>query len=235
MSKPSDTSISGKDVLAFLADNPDFLIKHGNADWLFPHKASGQGGVIDLGHVITKRAQDALRRTSSVKANMVDITTANHEIQQRIHHLALLIVAATSADEIARLVQETMPAVLDVAAATLVMGDHLPLHLHPNVVSFDKGFLPKLTGGVQFSLGVPFGLQAEVFRNILPEPPKSVAFAFLPVILDGQDHEIVLAIAGHDKDSFTEGHGTDFLEFIASMIAVALLARTGETPPDAKG
>ncbi|MCE2517371.1 MAG: DUF484 family protein [Alphaproteobacteria bacterium] len=228
MAKPSDPPISGKDVLNFLEQNPDFLIEHGNTDWLFrhPHQDSGQPApVVDLGHVMTKRAQAALRRSISVKASMVDITTANHEIQQRVHHLALLITAAASVDEVIRLVRHTLPEVLDVAAATLVVGDHLPIHGHPDVVSFDKGYLPKLTGGGELSLGQPAGLQAEVFRPVLSSAPKSVAFCFLPRYLPEQDHDMVLALAGHQADSFTEGHGTDFLEFITAMIAVALLAR----------
>ncbi len=227
MAEKQDKTINGEDVLNFLTENPNFLIEHGNPDWLFKHahSATNNSPILDLGHIITKRAQDALKRSSSVKASMVDITTSNHEVQQRIHHLALLIVAATSVDELACLIRNTLPAVLDVAAASLVVADHLPLHAHDQVVSLDKGFLPKLTAGVEFSLGKPFGLQGEVFRDILAQPPESVAFAFLPTILPEQDHDMVLAIAGHKADSFTEGHGTDFLEFIAAMLAVALLAR----------
>ena len=238
MAKSSEPStngqaISGQDVLDFLAQNPDFLIEQGNTDWLFPYPHGGDeshGGeapapVVDLGHVMTKRAQAALRRTATAKASMVDITTANHEIQQRVHHLALLITAATRVDEVIRLTRHSLPEVLDLEAATLVAGDHLPLRGHPDIVSFDKGYLPKLTGGVEISMGAPMGLQAEVFRPILNTAPHSVAFIFLPTFLPGQEHDLVLALAGRDRDSFTEGHGTDFLEFIAAMLAVALLAR----------
>lgn len=217
--------ISGEDVLNFLSENPDFLIEHGNTDWLFKHSHHAGEDVVDLGHVVTKRAQAMLKRTSSAKASMVDITTANHQTQARVHHLALMIVAATKADDIIKLVRHTLPSVLDVAAATLVVSDDLPIHNHPDIISLDKGYLPKLTGGVEFSLGQAFGLQGEVFRDILATKPASVAFAFLPTILPDQDHNMVLALAGHETDSFTDGHGTDFLEFIAAMIAVALLAR----------
>ena len=218
-------NISGEDVLAFLAENPDFLIEHGNADWLF---RSQQDGVVNFGQAVTERAQAALKRSAMMRQTLLDITTANHETQQRIHHLSLMIVAAQNIDEIIALVRNIMPKTLDLAAATLVVGDHLELGQHKDVVSFDKGYLPKLTGGSEFELGRPTGLKAEVFRHLLDTPPQSVAFAFLPAILDDQDHDIVLAMAGKDEHSFTEGHGTDFLQFIAAMIAVALIARQPE-------
>ncbi len=226
MKKTSPQQITGEDVLKFLADNPDFLIEHGDPDWLFKDTP---GGVVSLGQAVTKRAQAALKRSTMMRQVLLDITTANHEVQQHIHHLALLIVAAQNSDELAVLIRDMMPDILDLAAATLVVGDHLKLGKHANVVSMDKGYLSTLTGGSEFALGKPTGLKAEVFRNILEAPPKSVAFAFLPAILPEQDHDIVLAMAGHHEDSFTEGHGTDFLQFIAAMVAVALVARQDET------
>jgi uncharacterized protein YigA (DUF484 family) len=222
MTKPKKHEITGEDVLNFLADHPDFFIENGKADWLFNNDPNG---VVNLGRAVTNRAQAALKRSAIMRKTLLDITTVNHEIQQHNHHLALLIVAAQSRDEIATLIRDTMPKVLDLAAATLVVGDHLDLGQHPKVISLDKGYLPKLTEGSEFALGSPVGLKAEVFRNLMDTPPKSVAFAFLPAILPEQDHDIVVAMAGHKNDSFTEGHGTDFLQFIAAMVAVALVAR----------
>ena len=223
--KKSENNITGEEVLTFLAQNPDFIIEHGNPDWLFKQSQHRKEGVVNFGQVVTERAQAALKRSALMRQTLLDITTANHETQQHIHHLALLIVAAQNDDEIIALIRHTMPKVLDLAAATLVAGDHLDLSQHDDVVSVDKGYLPKLTGGSEFALGRPTGLKAEIFRPIMNIPPQSVAFAFLPAILPEQDHDIVLAMAGLHENSFTEGHGTDFLQFIAAMIAVALIAR----------
>ena len=222
MSKTSKQNISSEDVLNFLAENPDFLFENDYAETLFNNTDKD---VVSLGQVITKRAQAALKRSSMMRQILLDITTANHETQQHIHHLALLIVAAQNNDEIISLIRDTMPDVLNLAAATLVAGDHLDIASHPQVVHVEGGYLPKLTGGSEFALGKPTGLKAEIFRNVMDTPPKSVAFAFLPAILPEQNHDIVLAMAGHEKDSFTEGHGTDFLQFIVAMVAVALVAR----------
>lgn len=218
----SKQGISGDDVLRFLAENPDFLFENGHAEALF--KDAGHD-VVSFGQEVTKRAQAALKRSSLMRKVLLDITTANHEIQQHIHHLALLIVAAQNNDEIIRLIRETMPDVLNLAAATLVVANHLDIARHDHVVAVEKEYLPSLTGGSELALGAPTGLKGEMFRPILDAPPQSVAFVFLPAIMPGQDHDIVLAMAGREKDSFTEGHGTDFLQFIAAMIAVALVAR----------
>lgn len=226
MSKISKQKISSEDVLDFLNDNPDFLFKNGHAEKLFSDSGAG---VVNFGQAVTKKAQAALKRSSLMRQVLLDITTANHETQQRIHHLALLIVAAQNNEEIISLIRETMPHILNLAAATLVVGEHLEIARHPQTVSVDKGYLPKLTGGSVTALGAPVGLRAEIFRNILDSPPQSVAFVFLPTILPEQSHDIVLALAGHEKNSFTEGHGDDFLQFIAALIAVALVARNVAT------
>ena len=215
--------ISGDDVLAFLEKNPDFLIKHGQANWLFK---PADDGVVNLGHTITRRAQAALKRTQMIRDSIIEITTANHNTQERIHQLALMICAAQSSDEIITLIADTLPEVMEIKSARLVVADHKPLAEHPLTVAMDIGFLPKLTGGTAFALGAPRGLQGEVFRHILDDTPLSMACIFLPRITADQDHDMVLALAGHDKNSFTDGHGTEFLEFIAAMIAVALIART---------
>ena len=215
-------NITGDDVLAFLQANPDFLIEHGDPEWLFP-KTSGE--VTNLGEVVTRRAQAALKRSTAIRKSIIDITTANHSTQKQIHQLALLICAAQSDFEITSLIAEHLPALMDLKAARLVVADHLSLAQNPNTVSMDIGFLPKLTGGTSFALGAPRGLQGEVFRNILDDVPRSMACVFLPRITPDQDHDMVLALAGHNENSFTDGHGTEYLEFIASMIAVALLAR----------
>lgn len=219
----SSPSINGDDVLAFLSQNPDFLIKHGNPDWLF--QSSGND-VVNLGQAITRRAQAALKRSQAIRDSIVDITTANHNTQTRIHQLALMICAAQSSDEIITLVAETLPDIMSVKAARLVVADHKPWADHPLTVTMDIGFLPKLTGGTAYALGAPRGLQGEVFRNILADTPLSMACIYLPRITKDQDHDMVLALAGHDETSFTDGHGTEFLEFIAAMLAVALIART---------
>jgi len=223
MTGSSSKKIRGEDVLAFLAANPNFLIEQGHAEWLFHPQEHGD--VVDLSQIITKRAQAALKRSTAIRNSLVDITTANHETQQRVHHLALLICAAQSRDEIANLVADILPDLMDVDAARLVVAEDKPLAHHPKTVTMDIGFLPKLTGGSAYALGTPRGLQGEVFRNILDETPPSMACIFLPRITPDQDYDMVLALAGSQADSFTDGHGTEFLEFIAAMLAVALIAR----------
>lgn len=217
-----DAAISGDDVLAFLNANPDFLIEQGNPDWLFNTPTNT---VVNLGHAITKRAQAALKRSAAIRESIVDITTANHDTQARTHQLALMICAAQSSDEIVTLIAKTLPDIIDVKAARLVVDSNTALAEHDLTVAMDVGFLPKLTGGTAFALGAPRGLQGEVFRNILKNTPDSMACIFLPRITPKQNHDMVLALAGHDAESFTDGHGTEFLEFIAAMLAVALIAR----------
>ena len=216
-------TITGDDVLDFLQENPNFLLERGNTDWLFHPPSDNK--IVNINHTITRRAQDALKRNQAIRTQIIDISAANHHSQKRVQQLALQILATESVNEILHLVRFTLPETLNVAAATMIVANHLSMHNSPHVVSVEKGYLGKLTQHQETSLGQPFGLQLEMFRPILSEQPKSVAFVFLPPISPDQNHDMLLAIAGKDSDSFTDTQGTDYLKFIASMLAVALAAR----------
>jgi len=221
---------SDKEIRRFLEDNPDYLLQSGIMDDLAgPHGSSGQ--VVDLSQVVLNRARDAMRRTRAAGRSMRDITSENQIIQSKVHHACCLLIAAHSAGEIARLIRHSFADILDTAAALLVVPDTSPLAACPDVLALDAGYIPGLTGGARFSLGTPVRLQGEVFRGVMKTPPPSVAFAVLPTILPRGDaggdltRGAVLALAGRDASSFTEGHGTDLLEFTVRMIAIGLLAR----------
>ncbi|XDZ65708.1 DUF484 family protein [Alphaproteobacteria bacterium LSUCC0684] len=231
----TDPRFSDQEIRRFLDNNPEYLLESGIMDALAgPHGSSGQ--VVDLSQVVLNRARDVMRRTRAAGRSMVNITAENQIIQGRVHHACCLLIAARSSEEIARLILDSFPDILDTAAATLIVPDTSPLAQCPYVLSLDGGYIARLTGGARFSLGRPVGLQGEIFRQQLKSPPASIAVAALPTILPREDvrhgdasgdltHGSLLALAGKDEHSFTEGHGTDLLEFTVRMIAIGLLAR----------
>jgi len=231
----TDSRYSDQEIRRFLDSNPEYLFESGIMDALAgSHGSSGQ--VVDLSQVVLKRARDVMRRTRAAGRNMVNITTENQIIQGRVHHACCLLIAARSAEEIARLIRESFPDILDTAAATLIVPDTSPLVHCPDVLSLDGGYIAKLTSGARFCLGRPVGLQGEIFRQQIKSPPASIAIAALPAILPRGDaghadlggnltQGSLLALAGKDEQSFTKNHGTDLLEFTVRMIAIGLLAR----------
>ncbi len=160
-----------------------------------------------------------------MRASLIDLSVENHNVQGRIHHLALLIAASPSAYALADLVRDIFADILSLSSATLVTSSDHALAPHPKIVAMDAGFLPRLTMGELVYLGTPQGLQGEVFRDILPTPPQSVCFMFLPPILPNKPRDIILALTSDEADNFTENHGTEFLDFIASLLSVSLLSR----------
>jgi len=229
----TDRKFTIEDIRRFLDDNPEYLLKSGIMDAMAgPYGKSGQ--VVGLSQVVLNRARDAMRRTRAAGRSMVNITSENQIIQARVYHACCLLIAARTTEEIARLIRDSFPDILDTAAATLIVPDTSPLASCPYVVSLDMGYISGLMGGARFILGKPAGLQGELFRYHMSTPPPSVAIAALPAILPRGDkggdliRGSALALAGNDADSFTENHGTDLLEFTVRMIAIGLLARGGQ-------
>lgn len=229
----TNSRFTNKEIRQFLDDNPGYLLKSGIMDALAgSHGNSGQ--VVDLSQVVLNRARDVMRRTRAAGRDMVNITSENQIIQARVYHACCMLIAARTTEEIARLIRESFPDILDTAAATLIVPDASPLASCPYVLSLDAGYIAGLMDGARFSLGRPERLQGELFRFHMNEPPPSVALAVLPAILPRGDaggdltQGAILALAGKDKGSFTENHGTDLLEFTVRMIAIGLLARGGQ-------
>ncbi len=184
--------------------------------------------VIDFRHAAVQRAQQSLRRSAATRASLIDLSVENYNIQGRVHHLALLIAASPSGFALADLVRDVFADILSLSSAALVVSHDHALAPHPKTVAMDAGFLPRLTMGELTYLGTPQGLQGEVFRDILAAPPQSVCFMFLPPILPNRPRDIILALTSDEADDFTENHGTEFLDFIASLLSVSLLSRPSQ-------
>ena len=212
-------------VLEFLAGNPDFLIRHGLAG------PAGSDRVVPLGQALIKRAGDVIRAFDSTRSRMADIHDANVENTERVHQAACMLMAAGSPMEVVATVRDHLPDVLAVRAARLVFADDGPLSSTEGCLGMDRTGLAALTRDGDHSLGPANQAQRRLWEGVVDPLPESTAYATLPAVLPGRKSQGVLALAGETADSFREDDATDLLTFLAGLIAIALIARSGAEGP----
>ena len=224
MNEPTQTheaaaDVSPEAVLEFLEANPDFLIRNGLTGPVRDNR------VVPLGQALIQRAGDVIRAFDSTRSKLADIHDANVENTERVHRAACMLMAAGSPGEVIVVIRDHFPAVLGVRAARLIVADDGPLAAADGALSLDRMGLAALTRGGKHSLGPANEAQRQAWAGEIDPLPDSTAYAALPEVLPGGQSQGVLALAGEDGDSFREDDGTDLLDFLAGLVAVALVAR----------
>ena len=214
---------SAEAVMRFLRDHPDFLIRHGL------YQGATNDKVVELGQVLIQRASDVIRQFHSTRNRLEDIHFANDESMARVQQVACLLMAAASPAEVITTIRDYFPPILGVRAAVLMLPAGSDLEALAGSHRLDPGDLDALTGfstgGRGTYLGQPRDHHCRAWAGLITPLPESVAFASLPGVLPDQPSPGVLALAGSDASSFLPDDGTDLLEFTASLIAIALMAR----------
>ena len=217
---------SAEAVLRFLEDNPDFLITRGIGDIDKDNHAK----VVSLNQTVIKRAAEVIRKFKTTRDQIENIHTANNESMLRAHQAAYLLMAATTKQEIITIIHDHFPAVLDIAMARLVVEKDTKLAQNTTAIVIAEATVLTPKGAI--SMGGDTGTgsnltkaQQQFWQSVMKAIPPSAAFIPLPKILPDNATPIVLALAGKTGDSFDAARGTDLVNFIATLIAIALLAR----------
>lgn len=120
-SEPSPASeIGGREVLAYLRRNPDFLDRHPEAIQLLhaPTRDTGEG-VLDFQHFLLERMRGNLARAHSEQRSLLATSRGNLTSQCRVHKAVLAILSATGFEQLLQTVTTDLAVLLDVDVVTL--------------------------------------------------------------------------------------------------------------------
>jgi uncharacterized protein YigA (DUF484 family) len=184
-----------------------------------------KNSIIDLNHMLTLKAQEDMRNVKRKHQMLVDSSMANRDAILRLYHADLILLAASSQNDIADAIATYLPEILDVAAARLISTPDSSLSnlSHVHVVPIDA--FHELTCMNGIFLGPVNAAQQSLCDAANIQQPESIACVRLPDDLPGTSGASLLLLAGKNKDSFTASHGTDLLEQLVMKIAVAMVAR----------
>jgi uncharacterized protein YigA (DUF484 family) len=221
-----------EEVARFLADEPDFFLRHPQLlDRIrLPHHNGG--GTVSL----VERQLDVLRaknrKLEKRLKDLVGVARSNHALSDKVHRLSLQMIGAEGLDEIITRLELALREDLGGHESVVVLF-HDPSAI---VQTEDTRFLRRVERNDP-SLK-PFATFIETSRPrcgrardaqlefLFPEHADEIgSIALVPL---GPHAKVgMLAIGSHDPDRFHPGMSTDFLERIGDLIGVAVAARGG--------
>src|SRR5438067_3814193 len=112
--------ISGRDILAYLKQHPDFLERHPEALRLLraPSREVGEG-VFDFQHFLIERLRGELARIGLEHRTLIAASRGNLASQGRVHKAALALLGASSFEQLLQTVTTDLAVLLDVDIVTL--------------------------------------------------------------------------------------------------------------------
>jgi uncharacterized protein YigA (DUF484 family) len=112
--------LSGRDVIGYLRQHPEFLAEHPEALRLLrtPSRALGEG-VFDFQHFHTERLRQDLARLNLEHRNLIAASRATLASQGRVHKAVLAVLAAPSFEQLLQIVTTDLAVLLDVDIVTI--------------------------------------------------------------------------------------------------------------------
>lgn len=213
-------------VARFLAANPDFFEQHGAllAKLTLPHSTGGQAvSLIERQVSVLRQRNDSLE---TQLRELVEVARGNDELADKIHTLALLLIAAPDRDQVVELLEQQLRLEFNADRAVLVLFGKLGSGVE------EPGQFLRLADREDASLG-PFRsfLEGEVVRcGTVRDAQRDFLFgadnfeigsiALIP--LGEQSGLGFLAIGSRNADHFHPGVSIDFLSRLGEIVAAAL-------------
>jgi len=210
-----------KDVVAYLASNPDFLVRNSDLfERLLPPSRPLGDSVSDLQQVMVARLRGQVDALRSSQKELISNGRANEGNLARINQAVLMLIEADSVSEMARVISQDLPDVLGVDAVSLALESNETFSEDgsPGLKRLEKGAIESMMGPANAMLRANSGPYPDLFTE--PDAVRSVALMRLEMTGDRPD--ALLAFGSHDPEWFTPDQGTDMVAFLAGVAARCL-------------
>ncbi len=215
-----------EEVIAFLHDNPDFLVLNPELlGTLTPPEMKRGDTVVDLQHFMLHHQRAELARLKNQQKNLIGITRANLASQSRIHSAVLALLAASSFEQLIQIVTTDLAALLDADVVTLAVersGTVRPHLAHHGVQILEAGTVDAVLGREHDVAlhadrqGDPmlFGDGAGLVRSA----------ALLRLSVSRMAPAGLLCIGTRRSGKYHAGQGTELLAFLARSLGITIAA-----------
>jgi uncharacterized protein len=215
--------LSGREIIAYLKQHPDFLERHPEALRLLraPSREVGEG-VFDFQHFMIERLRGELTRINQEHRTLIAASRGNLASQGRVHKAALAILAASSFEQLLQIVTTDLAVVLDVDIVTLgVESSASPTRLMPHGIHLLKsGTVDALLGAERTVL-----LQADLPGDaaLFGGAAGLVRSQALLRVSIGRNAPIgLLCIGARRIGRFHPGLSTELLNFLARVLGITI-------------
>lgn len=209
-------------VVRFLRRNPEFLLVQPDLlhELAPPPRWTGDT-VVDFQRFMVDVLRGEIDGLRDCTSAVIETSRTNQSVQAQTHAAALSLLAASDMDQLMRIIDEDLPVVLGVDAATLAF-EPLPAidAAVTTICRLEAGAVDHLLGaGRRTRLIERLGMDRVLF--VEAEPPVRSA-ALVRLTLNGSDAQGILALGALEEGVFGPNQGTDLLEFLARIVEVCL-------------
>lgn len=221
-------------VISFLKHHPDFLLRHAELLLVLspPSRWTSADGVVDMQVFMIQQLRDELERVRGTAEHVIHTSRSNLSTQNRTHQAVVALLGATSVANLAEVVSEDLPQLLDVDMATLCFEPtHIPVPelITPGVRALGLGDVTRLLGGEDRDCALNDEMPGDpLLFGESASLVQSSAIVRLPVeqtlgtVGAGHCPPGVLALGSRHGHTFHMGQGTELLNFLSHVIASSL-------------
>jgi len=219
-------TVGAAEVAAYLRQNPDFLVEHGELlDVLTPPVMRRGETVVDMQHFMLERQRAEIARLKAQQKSLVATTRANLASQNRVHGAVLALLAAHSFEQLIQVVTTDLAVLLDADVVTIAveqLGSTRPRFGRHGVQILDAGDVDAVLGADR---------QAALFAEITGDPRlfgdgaglvRSAALLRLSVSATAPMG--LLCIGTRRAGKYHPGQGTELLGFLARALGITIAA-----------
>lgn len=220
--------ISGRDVVAYLRQHPDFLNRHPEALRILHSPAreiAPESGdeVLDFQHFLLERLRRDLVRVNTEHRTLLTTSRGNLASQSRVHKAVVAILAASSFETLFQIVTTDLAVLLDVDVVTIAVESaatptaRLPLN---GLLLLKSGTVESLLGEERTAL-----LSAEVHGDptLFGGAAGLVRSQALLRLSFGRGSPVgLLCIGARKPGRFHPGLGTELLTFLARALGITI-------------
>lgn len=218
------TALNADLVAGYLRRHPEFLAEHPDLlDVLVPpargEVAAAGRGVVDLQQAMVLRWRAEAEKMRATCDELITNGRINAAIQGRIHDAVLALLAARSFEHLMETIGTDLPILLDLDAVYLCVersdGGSPPVRLL-GVRSLAPGRVAELLGP-----GRPVALRSHQSGDPALFGPAAgivASDALLRLEVSAATPPAVLALGSRDPEHFSEGQGTELLQFMARCL-----------------
>lgn len=205
-------------VREWLAANPDFLDR--NTDLLIARDtghAEGIPGVVDLRHRILERLRRSLDRQKVREREILLAAEDRARTVARTQDAVLLVFRQSSVKALAQRVAAQFPVLFSTTAAALIV-EGGPEAAEGDLIALQRRAVDSL---IDRGKPVRLGPATETDRSALGDR-FSLVESLAVIRLETRRGRFLLALGSSAPDGFTPDQGTDLLDFLGSVMEVAI-------------